>query len=186
MRQIFEGKEPKEKVIFVLKKHPAVLFRPLFYLTLFTFLPIAAFVFFKYKWPFFYTLFLWLGLSSIYGLKSWYCFIKTRYILTSERLICFKQKGFFVKDIQEIPLSKVQDVGAKISGFWSSVFDFGDIYVKTLGGADALVLQQVEEPRKIQEEIFNQIKKEEEKEIRKKKKEENRRAEDSQEEEFWD
>jgi len=186
---MFEGQRPEEKVIFILRKHPVVLFMPIFWLTLLTLLPVFAFIYFKFSWVFSYAFFFWLIFGGIYAFKTWFCFKNSQYILTSERLIFIDQKGIFYKTVSEAYLSKIQDVSFEIKGFWPSMFDFGTIYVQTAGAQEKIALECVDEPRKIQEQIIEASKgigEKEEPKIKKevKKIEEIKRV--SKKDEFWD
>jgi len=155
---MFEGQRPSEKIIFILLKHPAVLFRPLLWLSLLSLLPVFAFIYFKFSWVFSYACFFWLLFGGGYGLRAWYCFKESQYILTDERLIRIEQKSFFHKLVMEADLSKIQDVSYEVRGFWSSMLDFGNVEVHIYPPAGAkMVLGQVEEPKKIQQQILNII-----------------------------
>jgi uncharacterized membrane protein YdbT with pleckstrin-like domain len=155
---MFEGQRPDEKIIFITKKHPAILFRPALWLTLLTLLPIFAFIYFKFSWVFSYSFFFWLIFGGAYGFRTWYCFKNSQYILTNERLIKKDQKGIFHKTVSEAPLEKIQDVSFEIKGFWPSMWDYGTIYVKTGTEAGKIVLECLEEPQKIQEQILEGVK----------------------------
>jgi hypothetical protein len=153
---MFEGQRPSEKIIFILRKHPAVLFRPILWLSLLTLLPICAFVYFKFSWVFSYTFFFWLIFGGAYGLRTWYCFKESQYILTNERLICVEQKNFFHKSVSEADLSKIQEANYEVKGFWPSMLEFGNVEVHLYPPAGAkMILEQVEEPKKIQQQILN-------------------------------
>jgi len=155
---MFEGQRPSEKIIFILRKHPAVLFRPILWLSLLTLLPIFAFVYFKFSWVFSYTFFFWLIFGGAYGLRTWYCFKESQYILTNERLICVEQKNFFHRLVSEADLPKIQGANYEVKGFWPSMLEFGNVEVHLYPPAGAkMILKEVEEPKKIQQQILNII-----------------------------
>jgi len=149
---------PGEDIIFEVRKHPAVLFRPILYLTLFSLLPVSAFIFFKFPLVFLYAVLVWLFCGGIYIFNVCFGYFKTQYILTTERLLGFEQKNLFHKSTLEIPLSKIQDARVSIKGFWSSIWDFGTIYVSS-SLQEKVALHQVEEPEKLKEEIMGRVSK---------------------------
>lgn len=153
----FEGQKPDEEIIFIEKQHPAVIFRVLIALTILTLLPIIAYIFFKFSSIFFYAFFFWLVIVLIYGFRSWYCFVNSKYILTTKRLISIQQKGSFYKIVSEAQLSKIQDVSFEIRGFWSSMFDFGTVYFQTAGKEEKIKLANIEEPKRIQSQILDAV-----------------------------
>lgn len=152
---MFEGQRPDEKIIFILRKHPAVLFRSALLLTLTMLFPISAFIFFKFSWVFSYITILWLIAGGLYAIKTWTCYYNSQCILTNQRLISINQKGFFHKVVTETALSKIQDVSYEIKGFWPSMWDFGTIIVSIYPPAgQKIVLEAIEEPKKIQRQII--------------------------------
>jgi Bacterial PH domain len=54
-------------------------------------------------------------------------------IVTSERVIDIDQKGIFNREINELPLSSLEDVSFKQVGFLSTVFNYGNIILQTAG-----------------------------------------------------
>ncbi|MCX6807003.1 MAG: PH domain-containing protein [Candidatus Berkelbacteria bacterium] len=155
----FEGQHPGEKVIFILKKHPAVLFRPALVFILITLVPIFAFIYFKFSWIFSYGFFFWLIFGGVWAFRTWYNFQKSNYILTNMRLINIDQNGVFYKSVSETPLEKIQDIGFEIKGFWPSMWDYGTISVQTAGATERFALKFVEEPRKIKDQLIATIQK---------------------------
>lgn len=153
----FEGQHPDEQIIFILRKHPTILFRSAIFLTLFTFLPIFALIFFKFSWVFSYSFFLWLIVAGTYGFRVLYIYKNSRYILTNTRLISMEQKGIFHKTASETPLEKIQDVSFEIKGFWPSMWDYGTIYVQTAGFTRRFALEFVDEPSKIKDQIAAEL-----------------------------
>lgn len=73
------------------------------------------------------------------------------YIVTTERIIEIKQKGFFDRAVEEWQLDRVQNVNYHVGGFQAVIFGFGDITIKTFIGD--LVIPTVHHPVKIQEQL---------------------------------
>jgi len=154
---MFDGQKPDEKILFIEKQHPAVTFRVILFLILLSLLPITFFIFFKFSQLFFYTLAIWFIIVCAYGIRAWYCYTNSKYILTTYRLINIEQKGVFHKTVSEAPLSRIQDVNFEVKGLWPSIFDFGTINFQTASGQEKIHFRNVEEPKKIQAQIVEAV-----------------------------
>ncbi len=73
------------------------------------------------------------------------------YIVTDERLMEIKQKGFFEREVGEWQLDGVQNVNYRVGGFQAVIFGYGDITLKTYIGD--LVIPTVHHPVKIYEKL---------------------------------
>ena len=154
---MFEGQHPDEEEVFVLSRQPVVLFWPAFFITLSLFLPLAAFIIWHFSSLFYFVLGLWFLGVSFYLFRSWFCYKRSQYILTTKRLIIIEQKGIFYQIISEAPLEKIQDVSLEIKGIWPLLWDYGTIYLQTAGIAEKFVLKYVEEPHKIKDQIVETV-----------------------------
>lgn len=77
---------------------------------------------------------------------GWYYSV---YIVTNERIVQIKQKGFFDRAVEEWQLDRVQNINCRVGGFQAMIFGYGDITIKTFVGD--LVIPTVHHPVKIQE-----------------------------------
>jgi len=73
------------------------------------------------------------------------------YIVTDERIMEIKQKGFFEREVGEWQLDGVQNVNYHVRGFQAVIFGYGDITLKTYIGD--LVIPTVHHPVKIYERL---------------------------------
>ncbi len=69
-----------------------------------------------------------------------------RLIITNQRLIYYRQKGFFHRTVFAVFLEKIQDVSYEINGFWQTIFKYG-----------TLDIQVIKSPAEIQN-LINRIK----------------------------
>lgn len=146
---------PGEKIIFRKRRHWLFLVLPIFYLFLATLALFIILFYFKFSWVSSLSFFLWLILAGLYGLKTFLCFRNTENVLTNQRILDLDQKGIFYKTSSEIPLEKITDVSFQIKGFFPSLFDYGNVYLK--GAGEGIVLEDLGEPEKIKEEILETI-----------------------------
>lgn len=151
----FEGQREGEELLFVFRRH-IIAMRKGFYLLLIPFTISALPVF---LWPTVLEVY-WsplvgfvLGLILfLYHFLMWYY---TIYIVTNQRLRQVTQKGFFGKDVVELGLSKVQSISYNIPGFSGEIFGFGTIVIQTIVGD--LIINKVEHPEKIYNELQNAV-----------------------------
>lgn len=99
-----------------------------------------AFIYTLSVWLFFYTAFI------NYFLDMW--------IVTNDRIVDIRQMGLFSRTVAELDLFRVQDVTSEAHGFFSTVFDFGNVYIQTAGEQERFVFYNVPEPHKIRESII--------------------------------
>lgn len=66
-----------------------------------------------------------------YRWVGWYYSL---YIVTDQRIVEIKQKGFFDRTVGEWQLSDISNVNYHVNGFQAVIFGFGDIMVKTYIG----------------------------------------------------
>lgn len=105
-------------------------------------------------WNFFFIL--WLD----YYLDAW--------IVTNERIINIEQRGFFMRNISELKLTKIQDVTSEIIGVIPSLLNYGNIYVQTAAEKERFTFIQIPNPNKVKNAIVQLQEKErlaEEKEL---------------------
>jgi len=90
----------------------------------------------------------------VYRWIGWYY---TVYIVTNERIIEVKQKGFFKRKVNEWQLDGIQNVNYEIGGFQAVLFGFGDIYARTYIGD--LEMKTIHKPAEIHEKLIRAVRK---------------------------
>lgn len=73
-------------------------------------------------------------LVFVYWFYRWVGWYYTLYIVTDDRLVEIRQKGFFDRTVQEWQLDKIYNVNYHINGFQAAIFGYGDITVQTALG----------------------------------------------------
>lgn len=96
-----------------------------------------------------------LVIALMIGIYRWVGWYYTVYIVTNERIVEIKQKGFFNRKVSEFGLDKVQNVNYHIQGLQAVLFAFGDITVQTYVGD--LVMATIHKPVHIQEQLVEII-----------------------------
>lgn len=164
----FESQHENEKILLVLRQHPAVnlvwIFTALILILapflLFPLIPLQVvlpgnFLFFlMIAWYLFVTAFV---VESFLG---WYFNI---YVITDERIIDIDFYSLIYKSVSEAKLDKIEDVTATTAGFFGAFFNFGNITIQTAAEKREFDFQKVPQPAKVTK-FLNELILEEERE----------------------
>ncbi|OGK43419.1 hypothetical protein A3B40_01400 [Candidatus Roizmanbacteria bacterium RIFCSPLOWO2_01_FULL_37_16] len=155
----FETQHPNEQVILVLRAHPITLLPWIFNsLVLLIFLVFINFLFLKFLTPS-QTIFAnFFGLAFIFA-YIWFNFLSWFFnlgIITNERIIDIDFHAVIYKEVTETQLTKVEDVTAKSSGFFASIFNFGNVFVQTAGTEVNIEFINIPKPSEVTK-IINEL-----------------------------
>jgi uncharacterized membrane protein YdbT with pleckstrin-like domain len=84
-----------------------------------------------------------------YFLNAW--------ILTNQRIVDIKQRGYFSREVSSLFLSRVQDVTTEVSGVLPSLLDIGDITVQSAGAVDEFHMQGIPHPERMRDVILRYV-----------------------------
>lgn len=160
----FPGQQKEEKVFLLIRKHwfNYIIFFVLFVLMI---IPLVVLAFFWIGNPAFFTplianafvvglsiyLLVLLGLL-LFGFVSFYLDV---YIVTNRRIVDIKQNGFFNREISELHLQQVQDVNARVRGFFQTVLHFGNVYVQTAAERENFTFESIPHPYTIAKQVID-------------------------------
>lgn len=91
-------------------------------------------------WLFFYTSFI------DYYLDIW--------LVTTDRIIDIRQEGLFGRTVAELDLYRVQDVTSECKGIFSTMFNYGSVFIQTAGEKQRFTFLNIPDPHHIREEII--------------------------------
>lgn len=154
----FAGQHEDEEVLVVERLFPIVMRRPLIFgmiIVVFALLPWAIATYYVFSWID-YTYWWMLAGALIllfYWVRTWVGWYYSVYVLTSQRVMVVKQKGFFSRDVSELTLNNVQNVNYSQKGVQAALFGFGTVTVETLSGGTPLKLTMVSKPVQLQKAI---------------------------------
>lgn len=77
---------------------------------------------------------------------SWYFNVG---IITNERIIDVDFHAVIYKEVTETILPKVEDVTAKSGGFFSAIFNYGNVFVQTAGTEANIEFHNVPKPAEV-------------------------------------
>ncbi len=150
----FPGQHEDETVQLVFHQHPIVMRTTLIWGLLVLLVSSLPLNFVYAGWPWYLLLagFIIMILLFIYRWISWYFSI---FIITDERLIQIKQKGFFDRRVTDISHNKIQSVNYEVRGFNATLFHYGTLIVQTYVGD--LVLRYIHKPEDVQQKLVKDI-----------------------------
>lgn len=76
------------------------------------------------------------------------------WIVTNDRIIDMEQHGLFRRTTTELDLFRIQDVSANIAGVFGTLFNYGDVTVKTASSNLNIVFRNVPNPNTIREDLI--------------------------------
>lgn len=150
----FPGQHEGEEVHLVFHQHPIVMRHALIFGLLFWTLCTVPMAFFIATWPWYLFGIGFVIMLVVIGYRwiGWYYSI---FIISSERLIQIRQKGFFDRSVTDISHNKIQSVNYEVKGLAATMFHFGTIVVQTYVGD--LVLRYIHNPQEVQQLLVKNI-----------------------------
>lgn len=154
-----------EKVEYLLRRHPITFFPMLLLFLALIAVPHVLYFLINSMFlailngPIFYPIAVLV--TSIYYL-SLYIFFYAQFIdfyldlwiITNDRVVDIEQMGLFSRTISELDLFRVQDVTVEIHGFFSTLFHYGNITVKTASSGSHFVFHHIHNPNEIRQALI--------------------------------
>lgn len=76
-------------------------------------------------------------------------------IITNDRLVYINQKTIFSRVITEIDLYQIQDITSDVSGFFPSVFGYGNLSIQTAGPIPRIIMPHVPDPNNLRQQLLD-------------------------------
>jgi uncharacterized membrane protein YdbT with pleckstrin-like domain len=151
----FPGQHPDERVVLVFRQHPVVMRRPLIYGLLAIMLSVLPLDFIL-SGPLYPTLLKVVIIVPVLVLMYWFYhwigWYYSVYIVTDQRLIRIRQKGFFNREVSEVGFDKIQSINYHIKGLQAALLKFGDITVQTY--TSDWVLKSIHHPEEVHSQMM--------------------------------
>jgi len=169
----FPGQHEEEQVILFLRRHWFIFLTRILFILFSIVVLVTIYIFFNtvnsnFKESDFYNLLLFGESLAVLFLWNfffilWLDYYLDAWIVTNERIINIEQRGFFMRNISELKLTKIQDVTSEIIGIFPTLLDYGNIYVQTAGEKERFTFYQIPHPNQVKN-IIVQLQEKEEKE----------------------
>lgn len=151
-----------ERVVYMLRRHP-ITFLPtviLFIINLF-----VPFLVYRLIFGLFPTIqnspiatplaMLFLSAYALGGIVLFFSFFIDYYldlwIVTNDRIVDIEQFGLFARTISELDLYQIQDVTTEIHGILATIFQYGNVAVKTASSNTGIIFRNVPRPNHVRE-----------------------------------
>lgn len=92
-------------------------------------------------------LFLGLFIGSRGFVKWWFSLLA----VTEKRLIIIRQKGFFEREVVELPFSRVHEVSYRVKGVFATMFGYGTVMIESAGSDEPICMDCVHRPAHLQD-----------------------------------
>jgi len=152
--------EKNEKIIILIRRHWFIILVKILFWALAALMPLlffflaqdlfAAIFTNETMYPIFvlfvsiYYLYMWL-----FTFTSFVDYYLDVWIVTNKKIINIEQKGLFRREVSEQKLFRIQDVTSELKGFFSTVINYGTVYVQTAGTEQRFVFKQVARPQRV-------------------------------------
>ena len=98
------------------------------------------------------------GAFTRYFLNAW--------VLTNERIVNIKQRGYFNREVSSLFLSRIQDVTTNVEGVLPSFLGIGDINVESAGAVEKFYMRGIPRPEQMRDLILKYVPEEEDESIK--------------------
>jgi uncharacterized membrane protein YdbT with pleckstrin-like domain len=88
----------------------------------------------------------------IYWFYHWIGWYYSVFIVTDQRLIDIRQKGFFNREVKEVGFDKIQSINYHIKGIQAAILKFGDITVQAY--TSNWVLKSIPHPEEVHSQMM--------------------------------
>lgn len=145
-----------EEVIDIVRRHGLTFLLAAIFALLLLALPFFL-IFLFFQWEniglILFVFLLTLGiLASLRVLLVWYY---NAFLITNQRVILYKQKGFFERQVFEVEYQKIQDTSYTFKGLWQTLCHFGSLRIQVINSETVLLVEKIPTPAKVQDLIKN-------------------------------
>ncbi|PIR03070.1 MAG: hypothetical protein COV60_02345 [Candidatus Magasanikbacteria bacterium CG11_big_fil_rev_8_21_14_0_20_43_7] len=161
----FINQKSYEHIIYRIRRHPITFIPIVFMFLILLLVPFIVYIIIGTLFPEImtgprtYPLLLLLGSTYI---LTMFLFFYVRFIdyyldlwiVTNDRIIDIEQNNLFSRSITELDLFRIQDVTIEMHGLFSTLFDYGNITVKTASSNSHIIFTAAPHPNMIREELI--------------------------------
>ncbi len=87
--------------------------------------------------------------------RTLFLWVHNVFVVTTERIIDFDQRGFFERVVSQSSFEKIQDVSFHIHGAFETLFNYGDLNIKTGWGSVDLCVPRIYRPSRAQRQLLD-------------------------------
>lgn len=149
----FESREDKEEIILMLRQHPIINLKWIFFTLLLLTGPtllgkFGVFSFLPVGFPLIITL-AWYLVTSAYAIEGFFHWYFNVYFITTEGVIDVDFYNLINKRVSDAELDKIQDVSYSTGGVLGTILNFGDVRIQTAAEISEFNFELVPSPEKV-------------------------------------
>jgi membrane protein YdbS with pleckstrin-like domain len=149
----FENRDPEEKVILFLRRHPITNLGWICLTFVLTIAPpfLTALPFFDAV-PFRFVIlgtFIWYLFTFVYAFEAFLDWFFSVNIITDERIFDFDFFNLTYRKVTDVNIDKIQDVTVSVGGGIGTMFNFGNVLVQTAAEIPEIDFIDVPQPDKV-------------------------------------
>ncbi len=99
----------------------------------------------------------WLLVSWTGAWSAFTRYFLNAWVLTNERIVDIKQRGYFSREVSSVLLNRVQDVTTDVRGVLPSLLNIGDINVQSAGAVDKFHMHGIPKPEQMRDLILKYV-----------------------------
>jgi uncharacterized membrane protein YdbT with pleckstrin-like domain len=160
----FQGQEPGEQVILILRKHIFTVSFPLSFIFLLALIPFIIYTLFAFDIAAYQLESLFKFASALWFMFLWLVsfYILTLYclntvVITNRRIIESEQHALFHRKVSELHIYRIQDVSVRTHGLIETFLSFGDLAVQTAASEREFVFDSVPHPERVKDAIMKTV-----------------------------
>lgn len=146
----FENRQPNERVILLIRKHPIVMLKASFQIIAIALIILAVIIFFGFNFNTFLVLILGVVVAIIIVASNLYRWYNDLYLVTDRRLINVDQNSIFSRSVDETALDLIQDVTYEVKGLIPTMLNIGRVAIQTAGSVQDIHIDFAPNPAAIQ------------------------------------
>lgn len=100
---------------------------------------------------------IWLLITWTLAWNAFTRYFLNAWILTNQRIVAIKQRGYFRREVSSLFLSRVQDVTTNVNGVLPSLLNVGDITVQSAGAVDEFHMHGIPRPEQMRDIILKYV-----------------------------
>lgn len=162
----FEGQDPGEKILLLLRAHPVTNLQWIFPAVLLFFVPFFApklltFINLDLSWlpESFGLIFLIINYLLVLvvvfeGFLHWYFNV---YIVTNQNVIDIDFHSLLFKNIDIAPIRNIEDTASSMSGILNTFFNYGNVFIQTSGTSRNIEFLDIPKPNQVADFILDEI-----------------------------
>lgn len=165
-RKKFPGKEEKEKIIYILRRHWLIEFWIFIRYLFLAAIPVAIYFYAQHFFP------EWQNYNQIYALvvlavsiyylnillfffQSWIDYYLDVWIITNLKIVSIDQRRLFSRHISRMSFNRLQDATSETKGFLATIFKFGNVHIQSAGAKERFVLKQIPNPDEVTKDLIS-------------------------------